>query len=249
MPGKFVAFPILVAMVLPAFAGNAPIAVAPLHATGTQPAYPRLTAFPDETIRTRVNKLLAEREREDRANYADCLEQAKQANVKLGKDDNWMEITVVYLSRRFLSIDRNVQSYCGGPYPASAQMPLTYDLTSAQEVNWPTLFKPGFWPETATNGKLSGLSKIYRKRYHFEKGDEDCRDAIMKQDPFEEAPGAMLDAKQGLVVWPDFPHVIQACANSIALKPAELMPYVKDKAFLADLQSTVKPGTGKGASK
>jgi hypothetical protein len=56
------------------------------------------------------------------------------------------------------------------------------------------------------------------------------------------SPILWLNAKAGLVVQPDFPHVVAACADDLSLSAADLAPFVKDTVFLADLKATVRTG-------
>jgi hypothetical protein len=230
---------------LPARASEPLVAAAPLHSAGAKAVYPRLTKFPDAKIMARVNAVLAAREKADRAASADCVAQLKQQGGTPDKDSYSTVIAVSYLSARYFSIDVTAAYDCGGPYPNSEQTPVTFDLASGRVIDWKTLFKPGFWPETS--GPSSGLTRLYRARTKYEKGDEDCRDAIAGADPFESAPIVRLDAKQGLMVWPDLPHAIQACANAVSLSPDDLAPTLKDARLLAELKPVRKPAPGKGA--
>ena len=225
------------------------VAVVPLHSIGAKAVYPRLTKFPDAKIMAKVNALLANHEKDDRTAYADCLSMLKDSNMKPDKDTYSVEIAVRYLSSRYLSIDVTTGSYCGGAYPNyGIETPLTVDLGTGQQVDWTTAFKPGFLPMQGVRGP-SALTRLYRAKNHNSfKDDPDCRDVILKQDPFvlgsdggssDDLPAFWLDDKQGLVVQPVFPHVTQACADQIALSPAEFAPYLKDAKFAADLTAAV----------
>lgn len=239
----------ILALALAAQAADGPLAASPMHSSGAMAVYPRLKSFPDAAVMARVNAALAAREKQDRASLDDCLAQAKQASFPIRDGENRTDITVTYLSRRFFSINVTAGYNCGGPYPVSAQSPMTFDMTAGRIVDWKTMFTPGFWPPQGADGGVPGLTKLYRARYHPEDTDEDCRDAVMNQAPFTSAPIVMLDAKKGLVVWPEFPHVIQACADPVTLTASDLAPYVKDQNLLADLRATVKSNPGKGAVK
>jgi hypothetical protein len=230
----------------PLRASEAGVAASPLHSAGAQAVYPRLTKFPDAGIMARVNAALAVRETADRAASADCVLQLKEQGGTPDKDTYSVEITVRYLSARYFSIDVTAAYDCGGPYPNTEQRPVTFDLASGRVLAWNTLFKPGFWPSDAAAGRSSVLTWLYRARYADEKGDADCRAAIAGNDPFESAPIARLDAKRGLLVWPDLPHAIQACADALSLSPDDLAPYLKDARLLAELKSVVNPSPGKG---
>jgi hypothetical protein len=223
------------------------VAAAPMHAQAALPTYPRLTVFPDAKVRDQINTQLAAQEKTDRDQRRDCLAQLKDANQPVTRDSYGEDIAVTYLTRRFLSISVLSSYDCGGPYPTNgAQSPLTFDLTTGTTVDWTKAFKPGFMPSADhPGGPPSVLTRLYRARYRKAKDDADCVSAITDDDPFAEAPILWLDSRRGLIFQPDFSHVIAACADEMALSGADLAPYLKDAALLADLNATVKPATGR----
>jgi hypothetical protein len=233
----------LAAIPLLALAATPPapiVAAAPLHTSGTTPAYPRLTKFPDAKIMARVNALLAAQEKADHGAYTDCLAQLKEMKMKPDKDTYAEDVAVRHLSAHFLSVEVVTSYYCAGAYPTNgAETPVSFDLSSGTQIDWTAQFKPGFLPGAAENAPLSFLTKTYRARYSKAKDDADCRQAIGDQDPFSSAPIVWLDARGGVVFQPDFPHVIAACATTLTLSPAEIAPWLKDARLAADLKATV----------
>lgn len=216
------------------------VAAAPMRTPGPNPTYPRLTALADGRVMARVNARLAAKEKEDRAMRRDCRSSAGPGRPR----GDWATRTeVTYLSPRFLSVEVVSDYDCGGPYPNDGiETPVTFDLATGAEVVWAKLFKPGFLPvaDAAEGAAPSRLTRLYRARYP--KGaDAECRTGVMGGEPFESAPILWLDAKRGLVVKPDFPHVSQACAEEATLTPAALAPYLRDPALLADLTATIRP--------
>ena len=224
----------------PAMAG-APSA-APMHALGVKAVYPRLSGLADAKAMARVNGLLAAQEAADRSAYADCLSQLKDAKMKPDKDTYSEEVWVRYLSAHYLSVEVVTSYFCAGAYPTNgAETPVTFDLKSGTQIDWTQMFKPGFLPPDNADEHTppSALTKLYRARYSKAKDDADCRQAITDQDPFSSAPIVWLDAKGGVVLQPDFPHVMAACATPLRLSPAEIAPFLKDAALAADLKATV----------
>ena len=220
------------------------VAAAPMHTAAARAIYPRLTKFPDAKIMARVNALLVAQEKTDRAAYADCLAQLKEQHQKPDKDTYWADISVSYLSARYLSVNVNSSYDCATAYPnAGVETPMTFDLATGRMIDWTKMFKPGFLPSDGADehAPLSALTKLYRARYSREKADEDCRAAITENDPFSSAPIVWLDAGKGLLAQPDFPHVMAACANPVSLSAADLAPYLRDAGLLADLKAVVKP--------
>ncbi|MEJ0042098.1 MAG: hypothetical protein WDM81_07710 [Rhizomicrobium sp.] len=231
---------VLAAQPLSALAA-APIA-APLHTSGVKAVYPRLSGLADARAMARVNALLAAQETTDRAAYTDCLSQLKEMKMTPDKDSYVEDITVRYLSAHYFSVEVVTSYYCAGAYPTNgAEAPMTFDLTASTQIDWSAMFKPGFLPPDTADEHTppSVLTKLYRARYSKAKDDADCRQAINDQDPFSSAPIVWLDAKGGVVLQPDFPHVIAACATPLTLSPAEIAPYLKDAMLAADLKATV----------
>jgi len=229
----------------PAAEAQTTVAATPTHSQGGDPIYPRLTAFPDPAIMAKVNAALAKQEADDRDTRSDCIKRVLQAKQKPGADTYATDIGVTYLSEHYLSVNV-VSSYdCAGPYPTDgAEAPLTFDLATGEPIDWKTLFKPGFLPpdDGEDSAHPSGLAKIYKARYRkTDTADDDCLGAI-KDPSWSFSPILWLSAKAGLVVQPDFPRVISACADELDLSAADLSPYVKSAIFLADLKATVRPG-------
>jgi hypothetical protein len=219
------------------------VSAAPMHSEGGKPVYPRLTAFPNPAIMAKVNAALAKQEAEDRDTRSECIKTVEEAKDKPDADTYHTDISVTYLSPRYLSVNVVSSYYCDGPYPtAGAEAPLTFDLTTGDPVDWKTIFKSGFLPpdDGEDSAHPSGLAKIYKARYRKkDTADDDCRGVI--DDPsLSLSPILWLSAKAGLVVEPDFPHVTAACADELDLSAADLAPYVKDATFLADVRTTVR---------
>jgi hypothetical protein len=228
---------VLALSMAPLAARAAPTA-APMHTQGANPVYPRLAGLADARVMAQVNALIAAQEKTDRASRADCLMQLKAGGQTPTRDSYSEAVTVTYLSGRLLSLNV-VSSYdCGGPYPNDGiETPMTFDLASGRQIDWSKAFKPGFLPSGA---KGSMLTRLYRAAYPKDQ-DADCRSAMRDDDPFSEAPILWLDSKRGLMVQPDFPHAIAACAEAVALPAAGFAPYLKDAGLAADLQATIKP--------
>ena len=243
-------FAAFIAVLSPAWAAgpSAPIvAAAPMHTASARAVYPRLTKFPDAKIMAHVNALLAAQEKMDRAAYADCLAQLKEQHQKPDKDTYWADISVTYLSSRYLSVNVNSSYDCATAYPnAGVETPMTFDLATGRAIDWNTMFRPGFLPSDNADAPPSALTKLYRARYSTKKDDADCRGVIMGDEPFSSPPIVWLDAGKGLVAQPDFPHVTAACAAAVGLSAADLAPYLKDAKLLADLKAVVKPPATRG---
>ena len=214
------------------------VTVAPRKSAGEIAYYPKLVNFPDPQVRDRVNKLLAGYGLQQSQDRKDCYKQLQDQGQQKDKDSFYTSIEVTHVSRRFLSINVNQNTDCGGAHPSSGASPVTLDLTHGTEVDWKTMFKPGFLSATdpktfdTRQGKLAAL---YRAHYaKIRKGDKDCLDAIHDENFLDVV--LWLD-KNGLTANPQLPHVTQACDEDVAFSPAELAPYIADPNLLAELQA------------
>jgi hypothetical protein len=209
----------------------AAVLAAPTQASGTEPHWPRLTQFPDAAVMTRVNAAIAAKEKQNSADYKQCLSDLHDAGEK-PDDETWsLSVRIGYLTERYFSLEVTSSSYCGGAYPNNGiETPVTFDLKTGREIDWKTVFKPGFAPDA--------LTKLYRSVYPRDAGP-DCRKLVMSEEPFESADGAIfrLQAGRGLMVLPDFAHATQACAEEVALPAAKLAPYLADPALLSELRA------------
>lgn len=214
------------------------VRVRPMHSKGSQVRYPRLVAFPNPAVQKQVNALLAQREAEREQNRMECRNTFRDTHHKSGKQSFNVAIDVSYLSQHYLSLDIRQSEYCGGPYPdVDVPDPLTIDLTKGAALDWKAVFKPGVLPDPQGNGKVTPqLLAMYQARYASAGSKDPACQAAVKTALSQLI--LRLDAKKGLVVWPDFPHAAQACAVEIAFSPDEVAPLVGAPTFLADLKTT-----------
>jgi hypothetical protein len=234
-------------MGMTAIAGALMVAVAPMHAEGPTPQYPRLTRFPNATVMNLVNAKLQALEKENRGEYQQCLDNLRAAKMKADNDPHWVDIKVGYLSSRYLSLDIHSEDYCGGAHPSFGPSPVTFDLSTGSEIDWTKAFHPSFWS--------GGIDRLYRKYYPWTKADQaafeksvakgdaseddNCKKMIDEQANFPVRQDAIFRLRrgQGLMLQPDFPHVVQNCAEEVALPASELEPYLKDATLLVELRS------------
>jgi hypothetical protein len=225
----------LIVLLLGAQAQAAEVDAAPRKTSGI-PTYPRLTKLADAAVMERVNQQLAAREADDRSLAADCREQLRAAKQKPSKNSFTQTTEVTFLSPRFLTLTVQQSYTCGGPYPTNAALDaVTYDLTTGAAVTWESMFERGFLPAA---GITPALGALYRKKYRTGDAASECRNAIEDDGVlFGETPVFWLDARAGLLVQPRFPHVIEACADEVALTESEIAPYLQDQALRAAIRS------------
>ena len=231
---------LLVCMLCAGAAAATPsVSVTPLHTEGSLAKYPRLASFLDASIQQKVNAMFAAREASAREDRDGCFDLVREAGREPGDALFEVRMDVRYVSERYLSLEARRSYDCAGAHPNDGVLePLTINLATGAEIDWSHVFEPEFLPrEDGSEGPVH-LHDLYRAHYAKEGNtDSECVDVV------KESLSTMflwLDARFGLMVEPDFPHAIRACADTIALSPAELAPYVADAKFLADLRATVK---------
>jgi hypothetical protein len=215
--------------------------VYPFYSDESVARYPRLTTTYrwDDGIRERVNAILSRREEQAHEDRAACFDLIRDAGRKPGNSSFRIKIEVRYFNRHFLSLDVRRSYDCAGPYPnINIPEPLTIDLTTGKEVNWTALFKPGVWPAEGSTDQPPGLHALYRARYAEEGGraDPECRRVV------RENLGNLflrLDNTRGLMMQPDFPHALQACADEIAFARAEILPHIADAKLRSDFAGPI----------
>jgi len=225
------------------------IAAAPMHASGAAPHYPRITRFPDAAVKARMNARLAKLESDNRAGYRDCLSRLRATHEEPQDDSYWVDIKVGYLSRRYMSLEINSEEYCGGPRPLNGIMsPVTFDLSTAKEIDWKAEFKSGFFSQA--------LNRLYIKHYPWTITDaaqhessnaaenpdhpsDDCKTMVDEGNNFLTPEDAVFRLRKGrgLVVTPIFTAYVMNCEEEVALPASEMAPYLKDKALLFELRA------------
>ncbi len=204
-----------------------PVTAAPMESSTPALQYPHLRGLSDATVQQKVNAQLADQEKSDLETRADCLKQNKlPAN---DRKEAMETIRVTYLSARFLSLLVRSTDYNCGAYPnIGVPVPMTLDLKTGDAVDWSSLFRTDFL--TSTGRSRFQATRLYLS--HYKQTDKDCLDAVKAGDSGFDF---WLDAKKRvLVMTPDFPHVIQACAEEVELPLTVVAPFVVDRAVADD---------------
>jgi len=135
--------------------------------------------------------------------------------------------------RKWLSVTRYVETYCGGPHPDSWTSSHTYDLQSGREVDLSKWLNKSVG-EAAFRRLLLDASG---------RGDDaDCSEVVEQS-----IEGFALDIelrRNGLAFTPNnLPHVVQACGDEAFISFAELRPYLstEGKRNVVALQAEFAP--------
>ena len=194
-------------------------------------ALPRI-AGPLTPETTKINAALARGDGRARAAATDCRASAKEGMNKDSGD--WSRsVTAPFRYGPWLSIVAADDWYCGGAYPDTDSLALTYDLEQGRPLDWRTLLPKAVAGEASTDsagdGTVKGLltsktlSSLYKRevtRGMDKDLGKDCGGAYDQLLPMM----LWLDADREAVVMQTtaFPHAMKACAEEVTLSPAQL---------------------------
>jgi hypothetical protein len=233
------AFAGLLAIAAPAIAADAPVQLKPSPpiADGV-PAFPRVVAAPDDKAAARINNALAKLDALTRQAMKECRD-----NVQSPTDfDFERTVTVTMRGPHYLSFYVGGSQDCGGAHPDTGTSAFVYDLTTGSPVNWQRLLPKSMVQGTSLDTDINGatiafvtsktLQSLWLKAESAtDPIDPDCQDS--DNDPkltlalYPDAKAGGLAAEPG-----DFPHVIQACADTNVIPTATLRPLGVDAGLL-----------------
>jgi hypothetical protein len=195
----------------------------------TQIRFPRLTAYKDITTMNRVNAQIDE------------LSKEFGCPAPHGKDDWYKVISrVEYAAKDILSIYASANYYCGGPYPTNdANMSLTFDLRTGKKVQFAELFKSYdvnkdqilkiiFARQLARTEKLLAAGRKSDESSNCEENSDLFTLEILRDSEY-----AYNFSEKGLVVQPQWPHVVEACAERVTVPYQQLMEFAAPNGILA----------------
>jgi hypothetical protein len=188
-------------------------------------ALPRLSG--DSPAIVRINAELDRMDAAARAEMAECGG---------GEWERW--VTQPMTGPGYLTLRVHTSISCGGPYPSNNQVVITWDLATGQRLDW-TRTLPGLSltadtldeaPQDYVPNVSSATLAAWYSRKMLAGADremlQECADVWSTQALNGTSFKIWLDAESsGVVVEPDFPHVIQACAEPATLTVAELQGY------------------------
>ena len=127
-----------------------------------------------------------------------------------------------------LSVTIHSSYWCGGAYPTNdANQSVTFDLTTGEAVPFEALFRD-------LDGDRAAITGVIQTTLLPEATDEnpDCAEPLSTEALMSTTFSYALGA-DGLIVQPDFPHVIAACAAEITVPYGSLRAYARDGGALA----------------
>ena len=203
--------------------GPIELALQPDVFRGHVKSFPRVLPGPDigSDIVEKINASLARGDQRVRSTAMDCRKSSKEAQGKSDPGAWEREISVTMRGPRFLAFRVTDNYYCGGTYPSfGMETSFIYDLTLGTPVNWLKWLPPEVkgYLDTASDGSQVGLVKwpalltLSRNQ-----ADNECKDVFKAEEGVAyslnvDARAGTLDARPAT-----FPHVIQACADTVPL--------------------------------
>lgn len=230
-----------VAAPAPAAAATPAVTIQPMHSEGSLIHYPRVSGLADAAVQAKVNAIVAAREKQAAEDREGCFDLVRDAGETPTDANFSVKIDVRYVSARYVSLEIRRSYSCAGPYPNDdVPEPLTIDLTAGTEVVWRKIFKLDPAPTESGGDLPDHVVRAYKVRYAKEGGRDvpECKDVIQQG---VSTLFVRLDARRGVVMQPELPHVAAACADEIAFPVDEIAPQIADADFLTDLRATVQP--------
>lgn len=193
---------------------------------GTKIRFPRLTRLGDREVMRRVNRQIYEVARE-----FDCGETEGNSYFNVRSAVEYVEYDV-------FSIYATAEYYCGGAYPTNdANSSMTFDLRTGEQVKFAALFKDYeqnyeeilrviFAKQIARSEKLVASGKPKEDSCE---GDFD----LYSIERLQSSTFAFNFSKAGLKVQPEWPHVIEACAELVTVPYKDLKKFAAPEGLLA----------------
>ncbi len=178
---------------------------------------PRVTLAGNREVEQRVNARL------------DTL----AAEMRCDSDESGSDISysartaTTYAADDVLSVSIHAEYYCGGAYPTNDDnQSVTYDLTTGETVPFDGLFRDYGADKTTILGVLQATLAPSAS------ANVDCAE-LFTTEAMQGMTFSYALGEAGVLVQPEFPHVIEACAEEVTIPYASLRPFAADGSVLA----------------
>jgi hypothetical protein len=187
--------------------------------------FPRLTRFRDREVMRKVNRQI------DQLTGEFGCEGERNSYYKVRSN-------VDYADKDIFSIYASAEYYCGGAYPTNdANMSLTFDLRTGKQVQFGELFK-NYHADKREILRTIFASQVKRSERLIASGK--AREQTCEGDPdlfaldnLEGSTFAFNFSRAGLKVQPQWPHVIEACAELVTVPYRDLRRFAAPEGLLA----------------
>ncbi|MBA3767444.1 MAG: hypothetical protein H0W99_10725 [Acidobacteria bacterium] len=190
----------------------------------TRILFPRLTSFRDRAIMNAVNRRIDELT----AEFGCQGEGGKNATYKVRS-------RVEYTAKDIFSIYASSEYYCGTAYPTNDNnVSLTFDMKTGKTVNFEDLFKnyEADRQEIIKTIFAGLLARGARAAASGKPKDGNCEE-LYNLDTLESATYVFNFSKTGLSVQADWPHVMESCAERVAVPYTKLSKFAAPDGLLA----------------
>ncbi len=192
----------------------------------TKLMFPRLTRFRDRAVLNSVNRQIDVLTRD-----LGCEGRGRNNYYKLRS-------RVEYAAKDVFSIYASAEYFCGGAYPTNdSNISMTFDMKTGKQVKFEELFKNYEADKREILGTIfaSLIARAARMASGSPNKEGDCAgEADMYTiDHFESSSYAFNFSKTGLSVQPEWPHVIEACAERVTVPYAKLSKFAAPDGALA----------------
>lgn len=173
----------------------------------------------------RINQAVGQALAGDPPEWFECLRAPLQRGPHEG---GFTEMrTPVMISRRWLSVNRSFDDFCGGAHPNHGLVYETWDLTTGAAVDLHDWFTPAAVRRERLEGMdeelkslLPALRAVILAGWRGENAEE-CREVVRDADYW------LIGLRRTAFVFaPDLPHVVQACADEFTVPFARVRPFL-----------------------
>jgi hypothetical protein len=196
------------------FAGKGSVAMSAFHLNG------------DGEGMASLNERLANEFRWDLREYLSCpirsTGEPVNSQTPSEQPEYHTEISVLFRNTNLISLLKTVSGDCGGAYPFVNWSRSSWDLQSGNPVDFYAWFKSNAIPPKLYE-TIAARAKKARIAFnpHEAKDEPNCLDALEENKDYQITLGTT-----GLVFSHNFPHVIQACNDSIEIEYNRLKPFL-----------------------
>jgi hypothetical protein len=189
----------------------------------TKMVFPRLTRFRDRAVLSAVNRQI------------DVL--TRDFGCDRGRNNYYnLKSRVEYAAKDVFSIYASAEYFCGGAYPTNdSNNSVTFDMKTGKQIKFEELFKNYEADKREILGTIfASQIAVAARRAASRKpeAEDDCED-LFQLDRLESSTYAFNFSGNGLSVQPEWPHVIEACAERVTVPYAKLMKFAAPNGVLA----------------
>lgn len=210
--------------------GTDDIQIEMVEIRNTNIKFPRLAKYSDTQIMDRINEQI-----EALTATFGC---EKEKSTSETETYFKVQSSVEYGKNMILSIYASASYYCAGPYPTNdSNLSLTFDLRSGEKISFAQLFKD-YESDMEPILEIIFSEQIKKSETLMDAGKE--ADGTCQNDPdlfslehLEESTFNFYFSDKGLIVQPEWPHVIESCAERVLVPYKALEPFVAPDGIFA----------------